>query len=584
MALHIPKTFIADLINRIDIVDVIDNRITLKRAGSNYVACCPFHNEKSPSFTVSPSKQFYHCFGCGSHGSAISFIMEYDHLDYVEAIEVLATQLGISVPYENQRGAIKNNNKVSSDLYQYMLQAANFYQAELAKNSAAQDYLQQRGLDVTIIERFALGYAPAAWAALAEQFADNLHPTLELIGLLVKNKSQRFYDKFRERIMFPIRDQRGRIVGFGGRILQNKPDNDQPKYLNSPETPIFHKSSVVYGLYEALQTHRNLNKVILVEGYMDVIALAQYGITYAVAAMGTAATKQHLERLFRHSSLLIFCFDGDNAGKNAGKRALETVLPLMEEGRQVKFMFLPEEHDPDSFIRAYKMDGFLKAMDQAIGIGEFSFNVWQQDIDMTSIDGRAKFIKSATTFIEAIPAGTFREVMINELAKRARLGQENFTNLNKVATSMSHEINLMHRQQSEGRPSPMRLVIALLLQQPQLINVVPATWQVPLDNIPGGKILTRLIALLREQPSMSTGVILEYSRDAEEYTQMSKLAALTLTIPEEGYAAELIGALQQLIKLSINQQIETLMQKASIESLSLTEKQTLQELIKINQV
>lgn len=582
---RIPKSFIADLLNKIDIVDVVDSRVPLKKAGSNYVACCPFHNEKSPSFTVSPSKQFYHCFGCGSHGSAISFIMEYDRLEYVEAIEALAAQLGLSVPHESGGGGFNKPKSVSPDLYQYLVQAANYYQAQLATAAEAQDYLQKRGLSAQIIQRFSLGYAPAGWGNLADQFAVELHPTLEKIGLLIKNKLDRYHDRFRERIMYPIRDQRGRVLGFGGRITNSQANVDQPKYLNSPETPLFHKGSVLYGLYEALQTVRDLKRVLVVEGYMDVIALAQYGIPYAVAAMGTAATRQHLERLFRHTTSVIFCFDGDNAGKNAAKRALETVLPLMEEGRQVKFMFLPEAHDPDSLIREEGLEAFQQRIDTAMGVGEYCFSLLQQDIDMSSMDGRAKFTKLASDLIDTIPAGAFRDLMINELAKRARIGQDNLTQLTKVptpTTTASHSSSGTNKllRSNDGRPTSMRLAIALLLQHPDLIRLVPQNWPSLPEAMPGAAILQQIIVVIREQPTLSTAALLEWWREHPEYHQVSKLAAMPISIPEGGVDAEFEGALQQLGKFAIDYQIEQLMQKASGEGLNTTEKLLLQQLIR----
>ncbi|MFN7096144.1 MAG: DNA primase [Gammaproteobacteria bacterium] len=583
---RIPKSFIADLLNKVDIVDVVDSRVPLKKAGSNYVACCPFHNEKSPSFTVSPSKQFYHCFGCGSHGSAISFIMAYDRLEYVEAIESLAAQLGLAVPHENTGNQYKTKT-VPPDLYQYLVQAANYYQAQLASAQEAQDYLQKRGLSAQIIQRFSLGYAPAGWGNLADQFAVELHPSLEKIGLLVKNKLDRYHDRFRERIMYPIRDQRGRVLGFGGRITNNQAASDQPKYLNSPETPLFHKGSILYGLYEALQTVRDLKRVLVVEGYMDVIALAQYGVPYAVAAMGTAATRQHLERLFRHTSVIIFCFDGDNAGKNAAKRALETVLPLMEDGRQVKFMFLPEAHDPDSLIRAEGLEAFQQRIDTAMGVGEYCFSLLQLDIDMASLDGRAKFTKLASDLIETIPNGTFRELMITELAKKARVGQENLPPATMNSTSSSTTpartmINNKLLRAGEGRPTPMRLAIALLLQHPELIHRISFNWTNLPAGIPGAAILQQLISLIREQPNLSTAALLEWWREHLEYNQVSKLAAMPFTIPEGGVEVEFDGALQQLARMSVNYEIEQLMQKAASGELDNTERQHLQRLIREN--
>jgi DNA primase len=580
MAGRIPKTFITDLLNRIDIVDIVDSRVPLKKTGSNYVACCPFHQEKSPSFTVSPTKQFYHCFGCGSHGSAISFLMEYDRMEYVEAIETLASQLGLAIPYESSQWQ-GQSKAVSPDLYQYLQQAAQFYQSQLALSDKAKHYLAERGLSEQVIQRFALGYAPAGWGHLAEQFNTDLHPVLEKIGLVIKNKLDRYHDRFRDRVMFPIRDQRGRVLGFGGRILDKLAGPEQPKYLNSPETPVFHKSSALYGLYEALQAHRDLSRALIVEGYMDVIALAQFGIDYAMASMGTAATRQHLERLFRYTSTVIFCFDGDAAGKAAAQRALDTVLPLMEDGRQVRFMFLPDEHDPDSLIRHEGKDAFLTRMDTAMGIGEYCFTLLQQEGDTSALDGRARFTKLAAEKIEHIPTGAFRNMMLTELARRSRMHQDDLAQFVRTPTQTSsghtHKAKLRN---TDSRPTAMRLVIALLLQQPDFIRVVPDTWQQLNETIPGATLLNQIIELLREQPTLTTAALIEFWREQPDYTQVSKLASMIIPIPQEGIEAELSGAIQQIAKMQDEQHIATLLQKASHSSLSVEEKHTLQALIR----
>ncbi len=580
MAGRIPKSFITDLLNRVDIVDVVDSRVTLKKTGSNYVACCPFHQEKSPSFTVSPTKQFYHCFGCGSHGSAISFLMEYDRMEYVEAIETLASQLGLAVPYESSDWHGKSN-KVSPDLYQYLQQAAQFYQSQLPLSPKAQHYVEQRGLSSQVIQTFGLGYAPAGWGHLAEQFTTDLHPLLEKIGLVIKNKLDRYHDRFRDRIMFPIRDQRGRVLGFGGRIIDKEAEPEQPKYLNSPETPVFHKGSALYGLYEALQAHRELPRALIVEGYMDVIALAQFGINYAMASMGTAATRQHLERLFRYTPTIIFCFDGDNAGKAAARRALDTVLPLMEDGRQVRFMFLPEEHDPDSLIRQEGVDAFLERMDTAMGIGEYCFNTLQQQVDMSSLDGRATLTKLAADMIEPIPTGAFRNMMVTDLARRSRMSQDNLAQFVRSSHQPTgHHTKKAKARNTDSRPTAMRLVIALLLQQPALVRLLPDAWQQLDENIPGAALLNQLIDLLREQPTLTTAALLEFWREHPDSIQVSKLVSMAIPIPDDGIEAEFCGAIQQIAKMTDEQTIAILLQKANSEGLSDDEKRQLQELIR----
>ncbi|MGB5679724.1 MAG: DNA primase, partial [Gammaproteobacteria bacterium] len=388
MAGRIPQSFIDDLIARADIVEVINARVPLKKKGREYTACCPFHNEKTPSFTVSENKQFYHCFGCGAHGTAIGFLMEYEHLDFVDAIETLAAEYHLEVPREdtpNQPGPVENRKQ---PLYEILEQASRLYQQQLRHSNRAIQYLKQRGLSGEIARKYQLGYAPDGWSFLFDKLGNNTSniESLNITGMLVEKSENKHYDRFRDRIMFPILDRRGRTIAFGGRII----DAGEPKYLNSPETPVFHKGYELYGFYEARQALRKLERIIVVEGYMDVVALAQHGIEYAVASLGTAMTRDQIQKLFRSVSEVIFCFDGDQAGHKAAWRALENTLPIMRDGLAARFLFLPDGEDPDSMVRKQGKAAFESRLEKAAPLSEFLFDKLLQGTAIDSMDGRAR--------------------------------------------------------------------------------------------------------------------------------------------------------------------------------------------------
>ncbi|MDD7805796.1 MAG: DNA primase [Endozoicomonas sp. (ex Botrylloides leachii)] len=417
MAGRIPQPFIDDLLSRLDIVDVIDNRVKLKKTGRNYSACCPFHKEKTPSFTVSPDKQFYYCFGCGASGNALGFIMDFDHMDFLEAVDHLAGQLGLDVPKEQNYNHSKQAEH--SNLYVLLEKTTEFFQQQLREHeqsSKAINYLKGRGLTGQISQQFGIGFAPPGWDNLQTHFAHSDEQEKQLIeaGMLVKHEdNHRVYDRFRGRIIFPIRDSRGRYIAFGGRII----GDGKPKYLNSPETAIFHKSKELYGLYEARKANRSLKQIIIVEGYMDVIALAQQGLTNSVATLGTATTTEHMQRLFKIVPEIIFCFDGDDAGRKAAWRALESTLGFMEDGRQSRFLFLPQGEDPDTIVRAEGVEAFKSRIKtDAQSIDSFLFNRLKEGIDLQSMDGRARFTKLAQPYIDKLPSGIFKQLMIQKLA------------------------------------------------------------------------------------------------------------------------------------------------------------------------
>lgn len=418
----IPQHFIDDLLNRLDIVEVVDHRVKLRKSGKNYMACCPFHDEKTPSFTVSPDKQFYYCFGCGASGNAIGFLMEYERQGFVDAVENLAKLAGVEVPREEDSPQQRQHHFKQKNLYDILEKASTYYQLQLKQNpkrDPAVRYLKNRGLSGAIAKQFGMGYAPPGWDSLLLKYGLNEEDIGLLVdsGLIIRRDDNKLYDRFRHRIMFPIRDTRGRAIGFGGRVL----DDSKPKYLNSPETDVFHKGRELYGLFEARMANRELQQLLVVEGYMDVIALAQYGINNAVATLGTACGEDHLRLAFRYTQHVVFCFDGDNAGRKAAKRALLNSLSSMEDGRQIKFLFLPEGQDPDSLVRQIGNERFVAQINAALPLEDFIFDAAAEGIDIHTMEGRARFSKVAAPLLNQLPSGVYRELMFTNLAKRTGL-------------------------------------------------------------------------------------------------------------------------------------------------------------------
>jgi DNA primase len=467
----IPKSFVQELLSRVDIVDVIESCFPLKRAGSNLTACCPFHSEKSPSFTVSPTKQFYHCFGCGAHGSAIGFLMEYSGLTFVEAVKDLAERVGVQVPDERpvRTDAPTAQGTHSPDaLLDVLHRAAAFYKTELKKSEHAIAYLKGRGLTGEIAARFALGYAPAGWQGLGSVFPNYADRLLVEAGLVIQGDEGKRYDRFRDRIMFPIVSQRGQIIGFGGRVL----DKSEPKYLNSPETAVFEKGHELYGLFQARQGIRSEGRVIVVEGYMDVVALAQYSVTNAVATLGTATTPWHVQKLLRQTDEVVFCFDGDAAGRRAAWRALENALEHLQDGKQVKFLFLPPEHDPDSYLRAEGRDAFDRLLAQATPLSAFALKELASHVDMATAEGRAKFLQDAKPLVQRMSAPILRVMLRDQLAQLTGLGRD----------ELGAQLGLKPIGQAAGRPavatrvrpSLIRNLARLLALRPQLAQLADA--------------------------------------------------------------------------------------------------------------
>lgn len=468
MSSRIPQPFIDELLERTDVVEVVDSRVKLKRAGKNYSACCPFHEEKTPSFTVSPDKQFYYCFGCGASGNAVGFVMEFDRCDFRSAVELLAKQAGLQMPTENS--AIANAEKARAPLYDTLAEANDFYQAQLRKHPQrlqAVNYLRARGLDGRIAKAFAMGFAPPGWDNLIKQlFATKGEKAQEILlkrlqdtGLAIARPEKgTHYDRFRHRIMFPIIDIRGRTIGFGGRVL----GDDKPKYLNSPETAVFQKGKELYGLYQAIQHQRSLPKLLVVEGYMDVVALAQFDIHYAVATLGTACGEDHLNLAFKYTSEVVFCFDGDAAGKTAAKRALENALPVMTDGRQVKFLFLPDGEDPDSLVRQVGKPTLEKLIDHAVPLEDFFFDTLSDDLNPQSIEGRARISQRASPLLAQLPSGIYRELMFDQLARRTGVDRSTLDDLIPAAAQakpldapVSRYSDSRYSQQQTGLASDM---------------------------------------------------------------------------------------------------------------------------------
>lgn len=567
MTSTIPRDFIELVLSRVDIVDLIDGRVTLrKKSGSNFFACCPFHTEKSPSFSVSQAKQFYYCFGCGAHGNAIDFLIQYDRLAFPEAIDALAKIAGLEVP---RTTATPQHTAQQQSLYELLDKVTQYYQHQLRQHTIAIEYLKMRGVSGVIAKDFCLGYAQAGWDHLLQHFAKSpaLKQQLLEAGMLIKKDDGGYYDRFRDRLMFPIHDRRGRIIGFGGRII----DKGEPKYLNSPETAIFQKGHELYGLHQALQANRQLARALIVEGYMDVIALFQHQITYAVATLGTATSAHHLQRLLRYTAEIIFCFDGDQAGRTAAWRALQVTLPLMRDGIQIRFMFLPEGEDPDSLVRKEGKDLFEQRMQKASSIADFFFQSLAQQTDMTSTDGRARYVKLASDLLKQLPQGIFQQMMLDELAKKARI---DVAQLKPAAAKSRPErpVTLKARP-----PSALRLAIALLVQQPQLVQLIPDF--LPDINMKGYPLLRQLIAKAKENPNMTTGALLEHWRGQPDLNLLAKLALWEHTIPENGIQQEFLGAIKKLNQLAQEQVIEHLLTKAAQTGLTQEEKHALSHLI-----
>ena len=463
----IPEAFIQELLNRVDIVDVVDRSVPLKKAGANYSACCPFHNEKSPSFTVSPTKQFYHCFGCGAHGSAIGFLMEHQGLSFVEAVHELARMVGMIVPQE-ARDQDKPQQKTWPDMQQVLQQALEYYRNQLKQSPRAIEYLKGRGLSGKIAARFQMGYAPAGWQNLAEVFADYQADALKTSGLVVENDQGRRYDRFRDRVVFPIHDQKGQVIGFGGRVLTGGDQADGPKYLNSPETPLFQKGLELYGLFLARRSIRDAGRALVVEGYMDVVALAQYGIDYAVAALGTATTPAHITKLMRQTEEIVFCFDGDAAGRKAAWRAAMNALPALTDSLRLRFLFLPSEHDPDSYVREYGKEAFEAEMERALPLSQYLVQALSADNRLQSQEDKVKLLNEAEPILRQVQAPRFALLLRKRIAELAGVSLEELRAMIQMPDARPRP--KAQARSSRTAMSLYRRFSLMLIMQPQLAD------------------------------------------------------------------------------------------------------------------
>ncbi|GAB3379831.1 DNA primase [Lysobacter fragariae] len=580
---RIPDAFIDDLLARSDIVEIIGARVPLKRQGKEYSARCPFHDERSPSFTVSPTKQFYHCFGCGAHGTALSFLINYDRLEFLDAVEELAKRIGVEVPRDTQQ---RNANPDTQDLYGVVDTAAKFFRKQLGSSAKAQAYLDGRGVCEAIREQFQIGYAPDGFNALRDALGgdDRRMKLLERGGLFSKNDRGHVYDKFRDRVMFPIADRRGRVIAFGGRVLEK---DDSPKYLNSPETPLFHKGRELYGLWQVRQAHNKIDKLVVVEGYMDVVALFQHGVDCAVATLGTATTPDHAELLFRNAPDVFFCFDGDRAGRAAAWKAVESVLPRMKDGRQAFFLFLPDGEDPDSLVRSEGREGFEARLRDATPLSQFLFDSLSVDVNLTTLEGKGRLAERAKPLLAQIPDGAFGDLMKQRLTELTGVGARASTPDTHVPAQRA---NARMGATQANKPSLVRSAITLLLQQPSVALSLPSSLHFASLEQPGVSLLVELVELVHERPDISTGLILEHFGDRPEAPALSKLAmaravestAVTMMDSQaldddDKRTQTFLDAVSRLETQAIHQRIERLQERLS--SLVEAERQELRELL-----
>ncbi len=569
----IPQSFIQDLLNRLDIVDVVDRYVPLKKAGANYVACCPFHSEKSPSFSVSPTKQFYHCFGCGAHGSAIGFVMEHQGLGFVEAVEELARSVGLTVPKEDSGRYERKAEGDFEALSEAMQLATHYYRDELKRSEAAIAYLKKRGLSGEIAARFGIGYAPGGWQNLAAPFPDYQSKTLVQAGLVIEGEGKR-YDRFRDRIMFPILNQKGAVIGFGGRVLET----GEPKYLNSPETPLFEKGRELYGLFQARQAIRAAGKVLVVEGYMDVVALAQHGVEYAVATLGTATTPVHVQKLLRQSDNVVFCFDGDTAGRKAAWRALENSLALVGDEKSIRFLFLPQGEDPDSYVRKEGKAAFEAQLEAALPLSEFLLRELAAGVDMKTLEGRAHFLKLAQPLVQQVAAPALRLMLQQKLAELSGISRNELDGLMPVKSAVKPTA-APSRVSRKPLQSLVRKLLQSLLSQPSL--GVDFDMRLAGGDSDEARTLSALLDFIARHPeSRSTSGILEYFRGSRHEALLSAVSGEIMQWSEDfEVMAEFTGALEQLKNSGRQRQIESLLALSRTQGLSVEEKRELQRLL-----
>lgn len=576
---YIPNEFIENLLNNIDIVTVISSYLPLKKRGDNYLACCPFHEEKTPSFSVNSTKQFYYCFGCSAGGNIISFLMRHEHMQFQETIETLAAQSGFKVPY---LGKTKDSlvSPQLSNLYGLLNDVNQYYQQMLWKDprgEVALKYLENRGLSAETCKNFQLGYSLPGWSNLPRRFNTKLAKQhLIATGMVVKKENGDCYDRYRNRIMFPIYNRQGKIVGFGGRVLQI---NDSPKYLNSPKTSIFNKSRELYGFFNVLQLKSTLPYIIVVEGYLDVISLVEHGISYVVATLGTATSAHHLQLLSRYTNRIIFCFDGDAAGKKAAWKALETSLSLLTDQVTIKFMFLPEDQDPDSIVRNHGKERFKAELNSAIEISEFLFAQLKRQVDLKTTNGKSTLISLAMPLLAKVPSKTVSLVMMRQLAQIVDISLDHLIKLSN--TPYNKKSNKVSTEKTRLRPLPPYLIAcALLLQNPTLAQTIMAKFKLNILRNIQGMILNKLLDLLSQNPHLTTGALVEFWRQESDFEYIVRLANWQHHVPQDGIEIELVGAMQRLIEQRLSIEINKLLKESSSRELTSKERYLLQKWIK----
>ena len=575
MSGRISKEFIDELLVRVDIVDLIDSHVPLKKTGANYVARCPFHTEKSPSFSVNRAKQFFHCFGCGASGNAIGFLMDFSHLDFVEAVEDLAAFAGVSVRRESVANSVASSAESSTkgdlnNLYQLMEQVAAFYVEQLRVNPKAIDYLKARQVKGEVSRDFLLGYAPDKWSVLSEHFDQKL---LVEAGLVVVKDDGLVYDRFRARIVFPIRDRRARIIGFGGRVL----DDSMPKYLNSPETTLFHKGKEVYGLHELLGKNSKPQRILIVEGYMDVIALAQFGIHYAVAALGTASSSAHLDLLFRFSSELVFCFDGDKAGREAAWRVMDAAFLSLKDGRSCRIMLLPQQHDPDSLVREEGVESFTQRVQSAQALSDYFFDKLASGLNLSEVEGRALFFSKAKPYLDKLTEGAFKDMMFERLQLLS--GMSGLVNTDK---NFVMDVAPKLRAQDLNRLSSARVALALLLQNPRLAECVEQK-EIEWDGLEfrGVELFRSVLDVILAKGAVNTAVLIEHYRNTPQEKSVKALALLDVFVPEDKIEDVFSDALSGLLKQASETSIARLQAKAQAQGLDKEELSLLLRMLSI---
>ncbi len=578
MANRIPQSFIDELIARVDIVEVIDERVPLKKAGRDHVACCPFHTEKTPSFSVSPSKQFYYCFGCGAHGTALGFLMDYAHLEFLDAVQELADRTGMVVPREG--GGDLGSQSETAELHEILREASVFYRRQLREHpqgETAVRYLQTRGMSGEIAAQFHLGYAPPGWDNLVRTLGGSQRTArlLTKSGLAIDKGGERLYDRFRNRVVFPIRDRRGRVVAFGARAL----GDETPKYLNSPETPVFHKGRELYGLFEARGANRSLRRLFVVEGYMDVVSLAHAGISNAVATLGTAATADQMTRAFRTTAEVVFCFDGDEAGRRAAWRAAQTLLPLLRDGWLASFMFLPEGEDPDTVVRARGAEGFNAEAERAVSLSDFLFQHLGEQENLDTLDGRARLIELARPLLGKLNARAFQNLAIARLSEITGLSAPELARLVVEEDRAPRPRAPRRAPQRRGNPSLIRKVITLLLYRPDLASLIEGTGRLASLEVPGAVLLTELLDFARSNPSVTLGATVEHFRSHPEGRHLAKLAGETSPTLAEGLEREFTDAIKRLEEMVDSQRFDELTRKARAGGLTHEEEREFRRLL-----